>query len=112
MGVEAEAECNLLVCSLRERLNVFCLTRIIQRYRHTCGSRRYRWHLSITATLQHIIKRPFKVNPSNCSLMLVELSLCELIILLVDLLFELTLVVFRLLSFRVSFPSLLTKFPP
>lgn len=39
--------------------------------------------------LQHIIKRPFKANQSNCSLILLELSLCELVILLVDLLFEL-----------------------
>ena len=41
VGVEVEVECDLLLDSLQGRLDVFCLTPI-QRYRHTCGSRRQR----------------------------------------------------------------------
>ena len=61
--------------------------------------------------LYHIIKRPFKVN-SNCSLILVELSLCALTTLLVYLLFELRLVVCRLWSTTVRFPFTSLKLPP
>ena len=114
MGAEAKVESNLLLSidSLQGGLNYFCLTHI-QRYRYTCGSRRYRCiHLFIATTLQHIIKRPLKVNVSHCSLIAVELSLCELIILLVDLFFELIFVECRLRSFMLSVPSLLTKLPP
>ena len=57
------------------------------------------------------------MNPSHCSLIAVELSLCELITLLEDLFFEFILVEFRLRSFMVSVPSLineslLIKVPP
>ena len=87
MSVDAEVECDLLLAmnSLQGGLNNFCLAHI-QRYRDTCGSSGHRcMHLFITATLQHIIKRPLKVKPSHCSLIAVEVSLCEeLIALLVD----------------------------
>ena len=55
------------------------------------------------------------MNPSHCSLIVVELSLYELITLLVDLLFELILVETvecRLPSILVCVPSSLTKLPP
>ena len=52
------------------------------------------------------------MNPSHCSLIVVELSLCESITLLVDLFFEFTLVECWLRSFMESDPSLLIKLPP
>ena len=69
-------------------------------------------HLFITATLQRIIKHLLKVNPSHCSLIAVELSLCELITLLEDLFFEFILVKFRLHVPSLINESLLIKVPP
>ena len=86
VSVDAEVECDLLLAmdSLQGRFSNFCLAHI-QRYRDTWGSRRHRRvHPFNTSTLQHINKRQLKVNPSHCSLIAVELSLCELIALLVD----------------------------
>ena len=67
--------------------------------------------------LQHLINRPFKENQSNCSPILLELSLYEstTVTLLVDLLFELRLSVYCLwssITLRSPFTSLWTKFPP
>ena len=84
--------------------------------RHTCGSRRHRWHLSVTASIIFIItlNSHLRVNQSepNCSPNLVELSLWALITLLVYWLFEPRLVVCWLWSTTVRFPFTSLKFPP